>query len=352
MSDLLDLDGISTRRDLIRFDVYDTSGVRLGDVHPRVRGRIGCSSSGSSPVTRTIRDLVLLAADAAAVGPTDLLRPVWVTEDGTEYGLGYYMAADATRVRRPGGLEPIGGEWTDEGARWQKVPTVPVGFAAGVTPGAALRIALDLAGYPDAVVEASPAPALSEPLAWDPGRTPWWRIFSDLATAGNYWPPYIDADRVPRVELVPDPSALTPSDGADYDERPSRIVSGGLAVMVDLRAPNRFTAVSSGDGAPYVGSYDLPAEAANSAASIGETIVAPYVEVPGPTDQATVDRAARLAAVEATQKAETVAAEAVADPRAGVHDVLQVDGALWVEESWELDLGPGTITRKAGKVYP
>lgn len=342
---LLDLD-TGQRSDLIRFLVLDSDGREIGTVHPRF-GAASIAYRGDAASTRILRGVELVGSEATDFSPSDQLAPVWITEAGDEHPLGRYVSSEVSQVRSSDGLTDLAAlDWADQSALLDVEVAQSLGFDAGTYPTTAELAIFEAAGFYNAVIAASAVGAFAEPAAWPSGSGSYLAALNELAGTCGQWPVAFDALGRPTLDAIPDPAEAIPS--VDYDTAPSRLVAGSVVRTTDTTAPNRFRRIGGTDTAPFVGVYDLPSDAANSEAEIDRVIT--NTDKITATTGADATRAARAAAVAAHRDAEQVAFSTTPDPRRSGHEVVRVDGDLWIVHEWTLPLGPGLMTHRAGRV--
>ncbi|HMJ75837.1 MAG TPA: hypothetical protein VK507_07685, partial [Iamia sp.] len=97
MSDLLTLDGWGQRAESFRFELLDQQNSFVGDLTVETGGA-SITNNINRKVKRSLTGLTLPPAVTAEINTlTERLRPWMVLQDGTEWPLGVFLFADATR---------------------------------------------------------------------------------------------------------------------------------------------------------------------------------------------------------------------------------------------------------------
>lgn len=345
---LLDLD-VMSRAEKVRFDLLDATGRVIGAVHPQRSVTVACDST--QQIKRKLTGFVLPADEAADVDVlAHRVKPYWVLDDGTQWPLGVFLFAEASRTVHTYG-EPLTATLVDQGLILAQEIDRTVGFDAGTSASSAIAQVLELAGIYNAAISVSSAFTLGSPIAWPAGKsgTTWAKIVDDLAGKAGGYPCYFDADGRATVRTAADLSSA----GATLDYS-TRTIAGSITSSNDLLiAPNRFLAVdTSATTGAIVGTYDVPDTAPHSFARRGFRITK-VVEAPGVGDVAQATAAAQAAYSSSPVAYAQASFSTPADPRAGVFDVVRLwDGNLWLETSWSLTCAPGgPMSHQATRVW-
>lgn len=348
-AELLDLDTVTSRGEKVRFDVVDATGLTVGAVHPVKAPTITCDATGQ--IKRKMTGFALTPSEAADVDVlAHRVRPWWVLDDATEYPLGVFLFAEASRSVYTYG-DPLTATLVDQGLVLAQEIDRTVGFDTGTTAAQAIATVLEAAGVFGSTLEISSSFTIGSPIAWPAGNagTTWAKILDDLCGKAGAYPAYFDSTGRCVVRTVEDVAAATPR--LDYSRR---TVAGSITSSNDLLiAPNRFLAVdTSATDAAIFATFDVPDAAPHSYARRGFRITK-VVEAPGVGDQAQAAAAAQ-AAYTATPIAYAKASWSTpADPRAETFDVVRLwDGNVWLETSWALPCSAGAVmTHQATRVF-
>jgi len=328
----------------VRWDVLDGDNQTVGTVVPADSGTFS-----SKEGVRQVRGMRLFPG--SGFDPyASRLRPTWV-EGGVDTPLGIFVAVagndEWVRYQNPSG--PTVGyvetwDLQDLTARLDVPLLASVGLAQGATVSDLIVELLEAAGIVDHEVTFFPV-GVVEPATWEQGRDTTLGAVADLVdTVGGRF--FFDADGVAIAEATPAPGDLSVDRVYDTD---GTILEAPVYGR-DPFAANRWERVGGTDVAPIVGTYDLPADAANSYANRGFVVLDRRDTVA--TDSATATAAAQAAAVDAVGSADTVDFSTVVEPATGAWECVSVDGVLYVESSWAYDLrGDSQQTHTAGRVF-
>lgn len=327
MSSLLDLEGVGQRTSTFRFYLLDGQHRPIGEVHPAAAG-----VSITRAARRSLTGLTLPPSEAAAVDPIgDRVAPVMVLQDRTEWPLGVFLFADATRARRTAGTQ-LTASLVDEGLMLDQEGHRSYGWPPGYAVSDAMHTLAAEALVPAYTVEPAPV-ALSSWLVWPPATTRL-KVLSDLAALAGFHPPHFDNSGVLRLRPVPD---LATAELLTEYEAGGRIIDGSMAESNDLlEAPNRFRVINTGAAdAAIVGVWDVPASAPHSFAKRGFHLTK-TVEMQGLPDNAAATEAARALGQRAGAGYAHASFASPPDPRHDTYDVVQFLGERYSEESWTM----------------
>lgn len=331
-------------------------------------------------VTRTIKRSLTIqfgVVDSMKINVIrDRILVAMVMADGTSYPLGRYMFTDGTEIVSTGGDQTtatlMDEEFVMDQQRESAFPPASLTQRRADAAGQALgqtvvavpvdidqlttRLMLDFPGI-STLFEGS---AFTSSSTWSYGTTSL-QILSDLATQGDYFPPWANNTGFLRMIRSFEPSQAVPT--VDWD-RYDHVYADTITRTNDiLAAPNRFVVVSnsaadsfSSGGVtqaniPVVGTYDVPVNAPHSIPNRG--FVVPQVQqlqLPaGASAQATA--VARNIGIQSTVF-ERVTLTTFPDPRHDSFDVVRWLGANWLELSWSMDLiAGGNMLHTLTKTY-
>jgi hypothetical protein len=325
------------RQDRIRFDLLDKSLDKIGEVDVRADSVPTVAVDTSRSIIRTMSGLKLDADSEQNVDTFSArIRPVYVLGNGSEYPLGVFLFADASRVRFSYGLE-LDGTLVDQtlivDQGWPDGTT----FQAGTVLSEAMRLLSLRAGIPSLSIEPT-ALVLSAPISWPIGTTTL-RAMRDLCVLAGYLPPYFDRGGTLVFRTAPFFFPATPT--VVYGPG-GRIIAESMVESDDLlSAPNRYVAIENGPGStPISGIFDIPASAPQSYANRG-FYVTKIVEAQGLTDTAAAVNAARAEYESDSDTLRSVVFQSTPDPRHDVFDIVEYLGVKYWELGWKLPLSIG-----------
>lgn len=341
---LLDLEPwVGQRQATFKFLVTDAvTNKVLGDITP-IRDPATLSHNTQSTIKRQL-SLSLGKADTAAIDPvSNRISVAMVFPNGTEYPLGKYMFADATLTKFTSGN--LGRYLLNDEMFLvdQEIGKAINGFGIGITP----LIAQVLAGLPIKFKQ-EPTPYLNTE-SWD-YSTHRGQILESLATSGDYFSPWFDNNGFLRFIRTFNPARKICDINFDLG---SKVLRAGITQTTDLlTAPNVIVVVSNSsrdDSAPVYGVAYVSPNAPNSVARRGFEIRKSY------TMQMNDNAQAAVVAEGLAQRNtifETVNLVTAPDPRHDSYNVIQWDGAQWLELSWSLTLMEGgTMSHLLRKAY-
>lgn len=333
-ADLLDL-VVAQRTSTFRFDVVDVTLNALGQVYPVLACTI--ENNVDRTIKRTMSGLTLTPSDASLIDTfAHRIRPMMILENGSEWPLGVFLFADASRDRTTAG-QMMMGTLVDQALVLDQGISASISLAAGTNVGAALAtVILGGAGVSAYSIDAT-TQALNAALSWQVG-TSRWKVLDDLAMLGGYLAPYFDNSGTLRFRIATDLSATPPTLGY---EAGGRILNGSIVESDNLLdAPNRFLLIdTTAPAGAIVGVYDVPSSAPHSYAKRG-FYVTKTIEAQGLTATSAND-AAKAAGQRWAETYRRVTFASPPDPRHDTHDVVQYLGGLYREVSWSMPLVEG-----------
>jgi len=334
----------SRRADAWRWDVLDAALGTVGTIAPIGAGS-GINVTVGGNVNRTARDVVLTAADAAAIDPArDWLRPIYLDADG-EHPQGTFRIASAlTRPRASGvhrGQPTCELTLADGSVRHQASTSRAVGLERDLPIADAVARLADWLRIADYRVDATTAD-LGAPLAWALGEASWSEIVGTVAKAGGMLSPHFDNAGTWRWRVAPQWQSAPPD--RTYRTDAGQVVADsaerGVALLDD---PNVFYAVGAGGDAAVSGRYAIPDSAPNSIARIG-------YEIPevidsgglGSTDAATA--AARAAYGESEAVSGPASMSVPFDPEVDLYTLISHDGQRYRSLGHSFTTATGSLT--------
>lgn len=351
---LLDmLSYVGQRSCTFKFMLYDfTTGRILRELKPYRESVPTLSHDTSRTIPRQVSNLFFNADDTAALNTVGGRLQIFMIFEGREpYPLGTYLFVDQARIVSTGGLEST---VTAVDSMFIVDQELEKAYSAGT---------YDLDGNIVAFKDCEQAAAellAGLPINFSTEHSPFYTIgvwsagtnrgsaLGDVATDGDYFPPWFDHDNVMRFIRSFDPFAKIP----DFDLDTGFRVNRDSITLVDdiLTAPNRFKVISNGSasevGVPVVGVYDVPASAPHSIANRGFVIPRIIDRQIDTAIQATV--VAKNIGLQQTLF-ETVEFETPPDPRHDSYNVFFFLGTNWLEISWSMELVEGGRMRHVGR---
>jgi hypothetical protein len=357
VSDLLTLDGWGQRAEGFRFDLLDRFNSWIGDLTVQMGGA-SVTNNINRKVKRALNGLTLPPKVTAEINTlTERLRPWMVMQDGTEYPLGVFVFADATRSEQLYGsvdLASVGVGQTTTGALLDQLALLDeesrgVTFAA---PGDSVYDLLvqqvEAGGIVEHDIEATDA-TVSEWMVWKAEATRL-EIINDLAALAGFYSLYFDNMGVAVLRAVPSMSSVEPT--LVY-EAGRNVVAGSVQESDDLlAAPNVYLVLNSGmSSGPIWGEWKVPASAPHSEANRGRALVRKY-DVQGVTSNGQAARMAKAFGQADYATYRWVNFSTAIDPRHDTFDVIGWKGEKYREQQWTLPLvAGGTMSHELRRVW-
>lgn len=353
-----------------KFTLEDLTGEQIGEIHP-IRNSTPTLSHDTS---RSIKRTLTLNFDPTVSAEFDAIRHrvrvYMVLQDGREFPLGRYMAANNSVVSTTAGdftsialvdemfivSQPIE---TSFSAVTSSVSLNSDGLVHGSVYESIQRL-LDrfLLFNPEgdwgvpaiSTAQSSLRPRgrernveftnLTSTASWQSGAAGT-SVLQDLAVSGDYFSPWMANDGTFRMIRAFDPVTVAPQ--VDFDA--TEVVLRDTATRTSdlLNAPNRIIVTSnSGTGdssaGPVVGTYDIPNSAPHSIMNRG--FVIPRIINLQVNSRPQAQVIARNIAL--TQHiVEKVELTTPPDPRFDSYDTVRWDGELWLEIAWSMALVEG-----------
>ena len=338
---LLDQDGLYGRVEGWRFDLLDSSGNVIGELHPGLGVSVRNDTRGA--LKRSLEGFVIPPDEMNDVNVlTDRVRPMWLLDAvADEFPMGVFMFK--TNVRQLFSY----GSWgqtqlLDQGRVLGTVLAQTFSVAAGDSIRSKILDVFALYGFPNAQVDASSATAKA-PTAFAAGSTTGAQVLTELCGIGGFFDWYFDNTGVPRVRTAENPATATPTFAFEYG---GRVIDGTITIENDaLDAPNQWICIDTANtNGAVIGTYELPAADPNSYAS-RKVRIAKVVEAPGIGTVADAIARAQAAATQDPRAFEVVKFQSIADPRHDTFDIVSFElpegTANYLELSWSLTLAPG-----------
>lgn len=341
---LLDLDpGIGQVACSVRFDICSAaSPASLPVIHPP-RADMQIVNNPSAAVKRILRNFEVLPEEADQI---DLFRdrvcPKLVLEDGTVWPLGEFLFVTEEFTVATSG-RPLRTTLFDQTWLLTLNRVNHFGVQEGGDPVSAIaQLAYEVPALdPERflIYQDGQVPLLDSPVSW-PSGTSRMQMMNELAELAGYFSPYFDNHGNFVVRPIGD---LAPSDDAHrYDSTHPRIVAGTYVKNPNrLQAPNVYVALNSGSqGGEIAGTYRIPSDEPNSVENRGIEIPE-VIRSQGPNSAATAVSIAQARAMSDPKSYGQAQFTSPPDPRHDTYDVVVVDGDVYWEADWSMDLKPG-----------
>lgn len=319
------------------FEVVKASG-KLVPLYPTIEGSL--SFDTTRDVRRTIGGQMLLPAEARKISLVSDEIVLYMTVDGVRSQMGIFRATESTR--QPDTIiDPETGEtadllfisWSDRMIRLRASTGIPETLYEGADPAQELERILDENGLSPRIAGAA-APT-AQILTWDGGTTAYNKV-EQLAELAGHRPPWPDVMGVIRSIAANEPLANPPV------LEKLRIVADSISITENyLTAPNRVIVTDNGGSEfPISGQWDAPASAPHSEAKRGY-VLTEFVLLQGLSSQEHANKVAATIGEQFT--ARTLSCElSVPTTLFDGPIVFTYDGAAWLLESWDIDLGAGS----------
>ncbi len=323
--------GVYHRADRYSFELLDADWNVLGELVASPMSSPTLSIDTSRAVVRTLDNLDLPADVRNDINSVaDLVRPVMHLQNGARFNQGVLGWAQDNRPRRSWGTEHAS-SLRDRSylLNQPRGKTSHTGKGSNLLQRAidhaALRIPRDRMR-----VEGESGEVAAAPMSWPPGEALSNVINAHLAPIG-YLPAYFDHEGL----LVFRPAPVDVDQvSADLVYRPGgRILADSIVGSDDLLdAPNVYVVMeTSGQGAPIIGRYQIPASAPHSVENRNGEEIVRVIPMQGLGSQAQANAAAKRAAQTDEASYEWQQFAGVADPRHDVWNVVNLLGVNYLE---------------------
>lgn len=340
-----------TRAETVRFDLLNRDR--------NVLGELMVDRSQTASITIDTSRRIFRSADELTVQPrpfhdqtahhyyasdldvlTQMVRPVWVYPDGTEYHYGLFLFADDARAVYTWG-SPRHLQLADLSADLDTPLSLSVGYGATRGVFDALQEQCDLEGIPteNRYIEVTGA-ALSEAIGWTAGRDTRLDVFQSLCSIAGFLPPYFDNEGNFVCRSAPDLASATAAYayGAGGTVIPDTVLlSSGV-----LAAPNRYIVVSNDADTEIIGTFDVPNDAPNSYAKIGKyRVQSDYVQ--GIESTTIADQVAQANYAKDPHIYQTLTFDSIADPRQDTWDVVSFSEVVMLQTKTIIECRAGGV---------
>lgn len=347
MTDLLTLTGWGQRSNSFRFELLDNQNSHIGDVDVDMSTPPSISNNINRSPKRQLNGLHLPPSVTADINTlTERVKPWMQFQDGTEYPLGVFLFADASRALFNSGSVQLAGTgdayWTT-GTMLDQLVTLDQGsrginfYGPGHSIYDALVQQLEAGGVLDYVIEATDA-QVADWIVWKP-NTNRLKVINDLCAMAGFYSLFFDNQGVAQARKVPSMDAVDPLFTFEAGEN----VAAESVVESDdqLDAPNSYVVVNTAFGKfPVWGEWKVPAEADHSYQKRGYYVVKEYdVQGVESNAQATVVAKARGQSDYASYR--WVNLSTAIDPRHDTFDVLSWKKEKYRSQQWGFTLSAG-----------
>lgn len=340
------MQAVSQRGGSWRFDIVDQQLIKVRELSVDRLSPPTLSTDTSRSIKRSLSGVNLPPPVIDTVNViTDRVKVTMILDDGTEWPQGVFLFSDVSRAVVTAGMDVGMLSLLDQGLIVDQQSDTSISF----TPGTLVTdaIATVLGGLPvQVIVATSPATInpTQEAVSW-PSGTSRMRIVNELAAMAGFHELYFDNDGVGQLGPMPNPDTIQESQWMRYPVG-GRTYLGSVTRSTDiLELPNRFVVVNNGaTDAGISGRYDVPAEAAHSAANRG-FVVAHVEQMQGIATDEDAAAAARSLARSWRFPYETVEFSSPPDPRHDHYDIVNFEGLLFLELSWSMSLQEGSAMR-------
>lgn len=326
-----------------RFDLLDKSHNTIGQLSPISESPPRISNSINRTIKRQLADLVLPAADVAAINTlTDRVRPWAITGPSAQFSLGVFLFADATRVRRTYSsvqLTQPGSQVSQTGSMLDQLCTIDQAVEKTVAykPGTVIATALDEQMQQSPALEwnIDPSSARIRGTEWfiKPAGTSRLEVINDLAQLGSYYTLHFDNNGVGQIRLVPD--LVASAVDFEYGEG-STVYSDTITETDDLlHAPNRYIVVNNSlNDESVFGFWDIPTTSPNSIANRG-FVVAKVIDMQGVESDAEATDAAKAFGQADYSTYAWATFATVINPLHDTNNIVGWRGVKYREQSWD-----------------
>jgi hypothetical protein len=367
---LFDFTTRGQRSATFRFALEDLTGEQLGAIHP-VRNSVPTLSHDTSRSVKRTLTLNFEPATAAIFDPIrHRIRVFMVLEDGREFPLGRYMAANTSEIPTTAGnfasvalvdemfivAQPI---QTSFSAVTASVSQSSDGLVYGSVYQAIIRLLNRYLLFNPEAEWGAEATGTTRSSVRPRGReknvegtdhttTASWQsgaagtsVLQDLAVSGDYFSPWMANDGTFRMIRAIDPTTIAPQ--IDFDATATVFRDSITRTSDLLNAPNRIIVTSnSGTGAsvsaPVIGTYDVPNSAPHSIVNRGFVIPSIVNLQVNSRPQANVIARNIATTQHIVEKVELTTPP---DPRFDSYETVRWDDELWLEIAWSMALTEG-----------
>lgn len=345
---LFTLDGYGQRASSFRFELLDKQNSFLGDLPVDMSSPPSITNNINRAVHRAMDGLLLPPSVTADINTlAERVKPWMRFQDGTEYPLGVFLFADASRRLVSSGsvqYSQVGDTYTTDATMLDLCATINQG-SRGINfygPGHSIYDAfvqqLDAAGVIEYEVEPTDA-VISEWVVWKP-NTNRLKVINDLAGMAGYYSLYFDNTGVGQLRKVPSMSAIEPT--LMYDAGTNVIADSIIETDDQLDAPNTYIVINSGfTEGPIWGEWQVPPDAPHSVAVRGFHVVQEY-DVQGVESNAQAALAAKARGQADYSTYRWVNFDTAIDPRHDTYDVVGWKGEKYREQQWGFQLLEGS----------
>lgn len=336
-------DFIGIRTTTFRFQLFNgVTGENLGEITPYITNP-QLSHDTSRTVKRTL-SLDLGVTDVAAINPiTDRIDVSMIVPNLADFPLGRYMFTDSLQQVSTGGSQ-ASVQLVDEMFMLNQPMDVPYS-ASNVLGEVAVLDLIAPFNIEPRIGTSRGLTAVQANLGTNRAS-----VINTIAEQCGFFSPWMDNNHFFRMIPTFDPEKVVPQ--FDYDTKHAVYVDSVSRSTDIITAPNRFIVVDNGSSSqdsPIVGIYDVPPSAPYSVVNRGFVIAKVFSLQVSSEAQAT-----ELAAALGVQKSitEQITFSTPPDPRHDSYDVCLLEGQLWLERAWSMNLtSGGAMTHSCTRFY-
>lgn len=352
MTDLFDWSTFGQRSSSFRFDLLDQSNSYLGVVDIDQSSVPVIENNINRTIKRRMYGLKLPPATTDSINTlSDRIRPVMIMQDGTEYPLGVFLFADASRTLQYSGsaqfTTPNALNYTTDSSMSDQLLTLDQNtngvnfYPPGHSIYDALVQQLEAGGVLEYEIEESTAVIRGSNWVVWPTAERRLTVINDLLRMGGYYSLYFDNNGVAQAKLVPDldatPATFVYGPNKNVLRQPPPVETDDL-----LDAPNRYVVINTAfTDNPVWGAWDIPSSAPNSYANRGFYVVK-QLDIQGVESNSEARRAAKAEGQADYSTYRWVNFSTPIDPRHDTYDILEWRFDKFREQSWSFPCREGS----------
>lgn len=344
-ADILGLTGVGVRADGFVYELLDTQHNFIGRLKVSETSAPTVENNTTRSVFRTCTGLTVLDGNQgddgsyvrlANIDPLrSRLRVSMVLQNGEAFPLGVFMFGQDTR-------KPFswGTEWTPELFDETFVVDDPLDKTYGLAPGDSILTLVNTlvlqCNLPSVDFSAVTDAHAASAVTYAAGSSRNQALIALLGLLGAF-PPYFSNDGTYTAKQAP-----------SSDQGPAFVFASNTTVLDGTttstsqlyRAPNRYQVIGSDPSGAWIGTYDLPASAANSFANTGN-VVTSSTTMQGVPSVAVANLAAYINALTDRNNYISAACSTTADPRHDTFDIVSLFGVVLLETAWTIQCSSG-----------
>lgn len=338
--DLLSL-RVSQRQSWFRFDLWNRSGVKIGEVHPDKSETPTIENAINRAVKRQLSNIVIAPNEWPDIDlMSDRIRPVMVLENNDVRPLGEFLFSDSTREQATRGDWLHCNTMLDKGYLLNQDIEGTYGFSPGYKVSDAFALfALDQTrGIRYWNIGDSNVVIGNQGVTWPIG-TKFLKVLTDLAQLAGFASPWFDNNGWGQLGPYADIGAWTDLRyGASYGNVVAKTVSQSDN-QIDV--PNRYIVISTDSTeTPFHAFYDVPDSNPISYASRGFRVSQTY-DKQGISSNEQALAMARTEAESSLAVLRNVTFNGIVDPRHDTFQIVSYEGTNYREYNWSMPLVEG-----------